>query len=172
MTCRHCQSVGQFVSHGFIYRNRNNDRRYSTGKRLICSNRRGFTGCGKTMKLMMKATVPKIHYTALKLMVFIKALLIDLPISQAYAMATKTESPRNAYRWIHKMAMKLGDFKSFLFYTCYLRPAPKTTCQKTQKKREGKRLTIQSPLKDIFKYFQYESNPCSAYQHDHQLPFL
>ena len=51
--CRHCVQRHQLVSHGFFYKKRVGAAPQALGKRVFCSNRQRYTGCGRTMQLYL-----------------------------------------------------------------------------------------------------------------------
>ena len=112
--CKSCLQNGQFVSHGFVYKKQNNGKQKAIGKRLYCSNRHGKSGCGKTVRLYLDNHIPMLQYTVSHLLVFISSLLAMSSIQAAYKMATNTEDPRNAYRWLHRLWKKLIEYRCFL----------------------------------------------------------
>jgi hypothetical protein len=50
IVCTNCNQSDQFVPHGFVYKNLNQGKIITVGKRLFCANRRQRTGCGRTLR--------------------------------------------------------------------------------------------------------------------------
>ena len=111
LKCKKCLKQDQFVSHGFIYKTNEDEK---AGKRVICSNRYGRSGCGATFRLYLDSKFPTFQYTAYHLTIFFVSLMKGLKIQKAYQKATKTQDPRNAYRWLSKVEYKISDYRHFL----------------------------------------------------------
>lgn len=114
LECQHCLKNDQFVSHGFVYKQRSSLIREPVGKRLFCSNRYGRSGCGRTFQLYIAGEMPSLHYGATVLFMFITALLSHLSISEAYIKATRQLDSRHAWRWVNKFMHKISEYRSFL----------------------------------------------------------
>lgn len=109
--CQHCSQTGQWVSHGFIYKQRSSTRREPVGKRIFCSNRYGRQGCGRTCQIYLASEIPQCHYNTTHLMIFVSALLINTIITTAYQQATQTAQSRNAWRWLNRLQQKMSVFR-------------------------------------------------------------
>lgn len=114
LQCEKCSKRGQFVSHGFVYKNGHKGKRKITGKRIFCSNRNGRSGCGSTAILYLDESIPSLTYTTSHVGVFLSALMSGSSIHKAYKTATGTDNPRNAWRWLHKLYNRLMDYRGFL----------------------------------------------------------
>ena len=112
--CDQCHASDQFVSHGFVYRYLHYGVKEAVGKRILCSDRYGKSGCGKTFRLYLAKMIPALRHTTHHLHMFIASLLTGLTIQQAYQGATNTEDPRNAYRWLHKLTKQMVNYRGFL----------------------------------------------------------
>ena len=113
-TCPHCRQSAHLVSHGFVYKFQTHQHIQAIGKRILCSNRFGHTGCGRTQQLYVSTIMPSHHYSILHLCVFVLALLKDAAISTAYTLATQCQEPRHGYRWIAKMVRQTITFRQYL----------------------------------------------------------
>jgi len=91
-----CSQNNQFVSHGIIYKQRSIKVSEPVGKRLLCSNRYGRSGCGHTFQLTIADQVPRFHYGALQLFIFITSLFADFSVTTSYIKATGQSEARNA----------------------------------------------------------------------------
>lgn len=80
LPCQHCAQSDQFVSHGFIYKQRSQAVSEPVGKRIFCSNRYGHTGCGRTFQLYIADEMPSLHYGCTQVFVFISSLFINLSV--------------------------------------------------------------------------------------------
>jgi hypothetical protein len=112
--CENCLKSDQFLSHGFVYKKQNCGEKKVIGKRLYCSNRYGKSGCGKTVGLYLATHIPTLQYTTSHLFIFIASLLSKFSIQKAYKVATNSDDPRNAYRWLHRLWKKLIDYRCFV----------------------------------------------------------
>ena len=98
--CKNCAGGNDFISHGFVFEKCSQGEPRKVGKRLLCANRHGRSGCGATLRLYLSAGIPRLKYSAVVMTLFLTALLQGLSIQQAYQSATRTDDPRNAYRWL------------------------------------------------------------------------
>lgn len=110
--CRHCRAAHQLVSHGFVYKNRTGAKPEAVGKRVFCSNRGRFAGCGRTSQLYLDAVIRHLHYAGDRLVAFVLALIHGRTVQQAYSGVTGTADPRNAYRWLNRLHGQLSTFRS------------------------------------------------------------
>ncbi|NQY35145.1 MAG: hypothetical protein HRT37_09305 [Alteromonadaceae bacterium] len=92
--CHHCSEQGHFISHGFVYKQYSSANKQAVGKRIVCSNSYGHTGCGKTYQLMLSEQLPSKRYTVTQLNVFILLLLSHLSVCCAYQQATGQDPQR------------------------------------------------------------------------------
>lgn len=116
LQCAHCFKSDQFISHGVVYKQRSMLVSEKVGKRLLCSNRYGRSGCGRTFQLYICSEVPRFRYGTAHLFLFITAMLAGLSVNQSYLKAIDQPSiePRQAWRWLQKLTAKLGDYRTAL----------------------------------------------------------
>jgi hypothetical protein len=111
--CGHCQRT-QLVSHGFVWKKRLGGLREAVGKRVFCSNRYQRTGCGRTMQLYLASTLRYLHDAGAAMIALLWALAQGMSVAGAYHHATAVASPRNAYRWWHRLSAQLSVYRSTL----------------------------------------------------------
>jgi len=163
LQCIHCSRNDQFVSHGFVYKQRSQTLKEKVGKRIFCSNRYGHSGCGRTFRLYVAEEFPCLQYNATHVFVFLLALFSHATVQQAYTKATGTEEPRNAWRWLNKLQVKLIDYRCFL--QC------RADALDTPFRSRVRRLQILLPtVKRLFS--SIDEDPCAHYQMRHQLRFI
>jgi len=163
LQCAHCSRNDQFVSHGFVYKQRSQTLREKVGKRIFCSNRYGHTGCGRTFRLYIAEEFPCLQYSAAHLLVFLYALITHVTVQQAYEKATGTNEPRNAWRWLNKLQQKLIEYRCFLKH--------RDEDMGAQFRSRVRRLQILLPtVKRLFS--SLNDCPCAHYQMHHQLSFI
>ena len=111
-TCQHCACSNSWVSHGFIYRQSG----LKVGKRILCANRYGKTGCGRTLALYLADFIPNRRYSFSVIWAFILSLLQGSTVEQAYYLALGHchFSHKQAYRWLNALYAQLGFFRSWL----------------------------------------------------------
>lgn len=86
-----------------------------SGKRIICCNRYGKSGCGHTRQLYLQNIIPNRQYTLTVVIAFIKALLDGVHIEEAYIQSTgKIKDARQAWRWIKDFFKHLPQWRSFI----------------------------------------------------------
>jgi len=163
LECRHCMKNDQFISHGFIYKQRSISLAEKVGKRIICSNRYGRSGCGQTFQLYIAGEFPSFHYGSIHLVIFIASLLANLTIHASYQKATGQAESRNAWRWLNKLMLKLTDYRRCL--------KARTKISSTQFKPRRRRLQVLLPTFARL-FFKTDDCPCSYYQQCHQLAFI
>lgn len=110
--CPHCHQARQLVSHGYVHKKRVRAEPERIGKRVFCSNRNQHTGCGRTLRLYLDATIRYLHHGADQVSAFILALLTGASIVNAYRMATGADTPRHGYRWLGRMFTQLSRYRS------------------------------------------------------------
>lgn len=164
LECAHCFKNDQFVSHGIIYKQRSRLLNEKVGKRLLCSNRYGRSGCGRTFQLYVATEIPSFRYGAAHVFMFISALIANLTIHEAYYQATDQLEPRNAWRWIKRLMSKLSDYRSFLKY----RHSPSHSTHPPNSSSPS----LRHLLPTLSRMFTPTNNGCSDYQTAQQLPFL
>lgn len=153
--CLFCSKSDQFVSHGFIFHRFKGEPKAITGKRILCCNRRGRSGCGRTLSLYLKAKQPRYVYSSAHINVFFLCLLAGYCIPKAYQVATGCYEPRNAYRWMHNASLKLIEYRALL-----KEKAIKTLSSLKIQSLQFK--IVLSTLKTIFS--QLGLFPCAAFQ--------
>ena len=162
LKCPCCSRDEFLVSHGFTHKIRRN-KQHQTGKRIFCSNRYGRSGCGSTFSLTHSANIPGYRYLAIHITVFLTCLIGGTAISKAYKVATNSDEPRHAYRWLDILKRKLPDFS--LLVKHLNEPHPK------QPQRKSKRLNILLPT--IQRIFDITGpNICTLYQTQQHVSFL
>lgn len=114
LACQHCNQPGQWVSHGFVFRKQHMADPQPVAKRILCSNRHGRTGCGRTRQLYLDRIIPRLSHCALQVFVFLSALLAGGTVASAYHRATGILEPRNGYRWLTRCRHRLADFRRSL----------------------------------------------------------
>jgi hypothetical protein len=112
--CRHCSQTAQLVSHGFVYKKRVGADPEAVGKRVFCSNRKRRTGCGRTVRLYLEATLRRLHYAGAHMAAFVLALLAGATVRHAYGQATGAADPRHAWRWLNRLDAKLSDYRNLI----------------------------------------------------------
>lgn len=131
LQCQHCHQHDQWVSHGFIYKQLSIDRGEPVGKRIVCSNRYGRSGCGHTFRFYCSHRVPRLHYSVSVCIRFLIALLLDRlhSVHSAYCQVTGATDSRHAWRWLNKLQANLASFRTFLLTrTLPLKTTPQSSC--------------------------------------------
>lgn len=111
--CEHCSKNDQWVCHGYVYKQRSIDQREVVGKRLLCAQRYGKNGCGRTRQLYLETLVPRRRYTMSTVLAFIFQLLQGLSVKHAYhaAIGHQRGEPRQAWRWLSALMSQLSRFR-------------------------------------------------------------
>lgn len=161
--CKHCRQSGQMISHGFIYKQHAPAEKEPVGKRVFCSNRYGRSGCGKTHQLYVAHCLPYRRYGAAQLRIFLTSLLLERSLEDAYEAATGQVEPRNAWRWLKRLMLKLTDFR------CFLKDGLKSAEACIQRKSRRLSLLL-SGLKPLLS--QLPHCPCRHYQLQQQCAFI
>jgi hypothetical protein len=169
LTCDSCLSHGQFVSHGFVYKQRSQMLCEPVGKRILCSNRYGRTGCGRTMQLYLASELPSCHYGTAQLIAFIDALFANVSIATAYANAIGKHASRHAWRWFKKLTQQLMTYRSHLQRDAQTHSPLFTTQSRFRK--------ILLPTLHALFFCQQDNvnnrkNSCAAFQQIYQVPFM
>jgi len=168
LECTHCSKHDQFVSHGFIYKQRSRSFAEKVGKRIFCSNRYGRMGCGRTFQLYVANEIPHFRYGAAHLFIFITALIANQTISEAYLSATGQSEFRNAWRWLSRLMLKLFEYRSFLKVRC-------DDCFNRSHSRPNSLKHLLPTLARLFtssKQFTSNNNGCFDFQITQQQPFF
>lgn len=114
--CKHCGCADQFVSHGFVYQKQQLDSPKSIGKRILCSNRFGRSGCGRTARLSLSDSIPYLHYSASIILSFLLILMRGHCVVSAFQQATGRVNTRQAWRWLHRFTHQLPHWRSHLAF--------------------------------------------------------
>lgn len=163
--CNHCKQTQQLVSHGYLYQKQPGAEPQAVGKRVLCSNRNHHTGCGRTMRLYLDATVRYLHYVGAQVIAFVMALIAGVTVGQAYGLATGCAEPRNAYRWLKRLAERLSSYRRLGHQPVLLDTASPTTGYRTM--RLGLLATTFNGL-----LRQFGQPLCANYQGREQRSFL
>lgn len=161
--CLFCSKSDQLVSHGFIFHRMNGEIVAITGKRILCCNRRGRSGCGRTFNLYLKEKQPRYVYSSAHINVFFLMLLAGHSIPKAYQIATGCYEPRNAYRWLESACLKLVEYRALLN-----EKTVKTI--RTFEVRSLKFKILLSTLKALFS--KLDGFPCASFQITTRQSFL
>jgi hypothetical protein len=165
LTCTSCKARGQFVSHGFCYKQQNFAATTTAGKRILCSQRSGRTGCGRTVQLYVASEVPRLHYGATPLFAFITALLANFSVTAAYDKAVGKVNSRHAWRWFKKLTQQLIVYRHYLHRDAHLTsPTFKTQSQSRQ--------ILLPTLHALFSLMHPHLNPIAGFQQTHQVRFM
>ena len=165
--CQHCQQTQQLVSHGFIRKKRNCGDPQAVGKRVFCSNRHHHTGCGRTTQLYLDSTLRYLHHASSAVVAFVLLLLAGISIGLAYMQATGADTPRHAYRWLHRLDQQMSAYRS-LFHQPLLLLAPSGVCAVPSPCL--RRSLLASTFGALLKRFKQPL--CQAYQSQLQRPFF
>lgn len=114
LQCQYSTKTEHFISHGFIYKQHSIACREAIGKRIVCCNRYGHQGCGRTYQLDIVSKLPKRRYSNAVLLVFISLLLIGQSVCHAYVQATKQGQTRHAWRWLKQLKANLMSYRGYL----------------------------------------------------------
>lgn len=161
--CAHCDRCNQLISHGFIYRQCASTKKEPVGKRVLCSNRYGRSGCGKTQQLYVAHRFPFLRYGAAQLLIFLYSLLRERSLEDAYEAATGQVEPRNAWRWLKRLMHNLSDFR------CFIKTRLKSAGTALHLKNRRFSLLL-SALKPLLS--QLPHCPCHHYQLQQQRAFI
>jgi len=153
--CLFCSKSDQFVSHGLIFRRIDNKAVAITGKRIMCCNRRGRSGCGRTLSLYLKVRQPGYVYNSTHITVFFLTLLAGHSIAKAYQLATGCYDSKNAYRWMERAYLKLVEYRALL------RKKPIKTLLSFKMRSLNFKIVL-STIKAVFSKFGLL--PCAAFQ--------
>lgn len=159
--CWNCSKQGQFVSHGFVYKQQHQGQLRIVGKRIFCSDRNGRSGCGRTLRLYLATELAFLHYSAAVMALFLRALLDGSTIQEAYRAATQTLEPRNAYRWLNKLQRRLIDYRRFVAST-------RSPTERPFRTKNKQRHILLSTLLALFE----RRGNCACYQQQTQTSFI
>ena len=114
LTCQHCLKKEHFISHGFVYKQHSITHKEAVGKRIVCCNRYGHQGCGRTKQVYIAKTLPNRRYSGAVLATFIQLLLIGCAVPEAYYRATDQVQTRQAWRWLHRLKANMMCYRGAL----------------------------------------------------------
>jgi hypothetical protein len=160
LQCQYCTETEHFISHGFVYKQHSITHRETVGKRIVCCNRYGHQGCGRTYQLDISRKLPKRRYSNAVLFVFISLLLIGHSVCDAYVLSTKQTQTRHAWRWLNKLKANLMNYRGYL-------KVPITLVAPNNYKRHRLLLTTLASLVST-----ETTCPCSAFQFKQQIAFI
>lgn len=137
--CSYCCKHNQWVSHGYVYKQRSMSIREAVGKRILCANRYGKSGCGHTRQLYLESIIPHRSYDVSVLAMFALLLMQGCGVAQAYQQATQKKGVdhRQGWRWFQRLFYYLGYFRSLIGrqpnHSSPTPPTPTTThCRRSQ----------------------------------------
>lgn len=167
LECAHCFKNDQFVSHGIIYKQRSMNEMEKVGKRILCSNRYGRSGCGHTFQLYVAHEIPTFRYGATHLFIFLIALFANHSIAESYQQATGRFEARHAWRWLDKLMAKLCDYRTVLKARTEtllgLLPLPRLTSDHK---------ILRHLLPTLARLLGHRNHACAVYQMNQQRPFV
>lgn len=113
-SCQYCLKSNQWVSHGYVYKQRSITKREVVGKRILCGNRYGKSGCGRTRQLYLQSIVPRRRYSMKTLSIFIALLCEGAGVVSAYLQATAgyLRDVRHVWRWVQDLYARVGPFRT------------------------------------------------------------
>ena len=111
--CEYCKRNDQWVSHGYVYKQRSIDKKEVVGKRILCGRRFGAGGCGRTRQLYLHTVIPNRHYFLGVVLAFIAALVNGSSMRRAWCAALGHDlyEPRQAWRWVLSLMQRLSRFR-------------------------------------------------------------
>ena len=163
--CASCKTCGQFVSHGFCYKQKKFAATTTVGKRILCSKRSGRTGCGRTIQLYLASTAPKLHHDTTQLLAFIHALLANFSVTAAYDKAAGKPESRHAWRWLKKLSQQLIVYRHYLHRNTHTNSAIFNTQSRS-------RQLLLPTLTALFSQPHQALNDVANFQHAHQVRFM
>ncbi len=95
------------------------DKKRVAGKRILCSNRYGRVGCGRTRQLYLADVIPQRHYSLAVVIAFIQTLLAGSHVEHAYLNAVAAtqytlKAARHAWRWLTALFKQLSLWRTYL----------------------------------------------------------
>lgn len=166
LVCEHCHARGQFVSHGFVYKQRSQQVKEPVGKRILCSPRSGRTGCGRTVQLYLATEIPAHHYGTAQVVSFITALLASVSVVTAYCNTIGKETSRHAWRWCKTLMQQL------IVYRRYLHRENHTDSPIIVQPKSRSRRILLPTLQALFSRLHSGLNPVAFFQHAYQVRFI
>ena len=163
LQCLHCSKHEHFISHGFVYKQYSITHREAVGKRIVCCNRYGHQGCGRTYQLDIVNKLPKRHYSTWVLFVFISLMSLGRSVCNAYTQATKQTQTRHAWRWLKKLKANMMHYRGYLKV-----PIPIGSSDKLKKFKHHQCLlsTLTAMILAV------DGCPCAAFQCKQQMAFI
>lgn len=166
VACLHCGKREQLVSHGFVYKKQAvATSPVPVGKRVLCSQRFGRTGCGRTVPLYLASIVRYLHGAGQALERFVVCLLAGMTITLAYRQISGRHETRQAYRWFNKLFSRLSDYRRLMHRIEFTENVPP----------DNERPSTRRPLliATLARLLQHFSAPlCATYQRTLQTSFL
>lgn len=161
--CTHCGKNDQWVSHGYIFKASPGHHDPIAGKRILCSNRYGRSGCGRTRQLYLDDVIPHRQYRLSVVTAFIQALLGGIQVEQAYrdAIGSILKDARHAWRWINDFFKTLPTWRTLDALSFRAEQA-----QRTIAKKRSHRLATLLPTLSLL------SGQLSQYQRQFQRAFF
>lgn len=163
--CKHCKQTQHLVSHGFIRKKRVGAGPEAVGKRIYCSNRHHRTGCGRTMQLYLDSTIRYLHHAGCCVVALVLLLMAGMTVQHAYHQATGVGTPRNAYRWLHRLQMQASAYRSLLHRPLLQNVGPFIVAH-----RSARLVSLMPAFQSLLQYFGQPL--CTAYQSQLQQSFL
>jgi hypothetical protein len=160
LQCHYCLKHEHFISHGYVYKQHSIAHREVVGKRIVCCNRYGHQGCGRTYQLGIASKLPKHRYSNAVLFLFISLILSGRSIGSAYTEATKQHQTRHAWRWLNKLKANLMRYRGYL-------KVPITLVAPNNYKHHRLLLTTLRAIISIA-----DGCPCAAFQFTQQIAFI
>ena len=117
------------------------------------------------MQLYLDATLRYVHHAGSAVVAFVLLLIAGISIGLAYTQATGAQTPRHAYRWLHRLHAQISAYRSLFHQPLF---APPLVC------------AVQSPclrrglLASTFTALlaRLKQPLCQAYQSQLQRPFF
>ena len=124
------------ISHGYVRKKGTQGQAQLTGKRILCSNRYGRSGCGRTRQLYLADIIPRRQYRLSVVVAFVLALLSGGSVEHAYQQATGaiTQDTRHAWRWLNVFYRSLAHWRIVASLTA--------ECETTMPQRHSQKLTM------------------------------
>lgn len=165
LICTSCKARGQFVSHGFCYKQQMLAATKTVGKRILCSKRSGRTGCGRTIQLYVASAVPRLHHGTTQLLAFITALLANFSVTAAYDKAVGKPESRHAWRWFKKLTQQLIIYRHYLHRDAHTDTAMFNTQSRF-------RQLLLPTLTALLSQTHQALNHIASFQYAHQVRFI
>lgn len=112
LECAHCKKIGHLIAHGAVYKQVSITKRLTVGKRFVCCQRFGHSGCGRTMQMRLSCQLPRRVYSGVALSRFIMCLLTSMSVVNAYIQATGQVNTRHAWRWLAPLKANIWRYRA------------------------------------------------------------